>query len=343
MGLHLPPNSSVRGTPVHAIKALFKKHQNVGAIQEEDGSRRNRTCIGALANKVFEPSERTIMEHLAETGFAREHPHPKGSYFSLTDTGEALASAHLWPREPLEKADRMMEKLRAGVGRLNKEGIRRVEEVWILGSYMERRPFVGDIDACFLIANARPDSGKAMESLCSEEPWYKQQQRQRRYVHMEHYDANRILGPRRHPMFEHVEMDQLMLTELPTRCQRVYTADKGWVAEDILDRHPACVTRAGTGRAAITITIDQGTFSNVNNGERQPDKTAHLKTLGMALAKSLDAAPKGSEIASRPTQNGTEATPQGKDARRKANDAGRQETRHPSTAHHERQHHAERR
>jgi len=113
------------------------------------------------------------------------------------------------------------------------------------------------------------------------------------------------------------------------------------MSEDILDRHPACVARAGTGRAAITITIDQGTFSNVNNGERQPDKTAHLKTLGMALAKSLDAAPKGSEIASRPTQNGTEATPQGKDARRKANDAGRQETRHPSTARHERQHHAE--
>lgn len=293
MGLHLPPDATLNTVPVADIQQTLLTQGTLTLGGAPRTSPTQKAMTTTLDTSRWDP-ERQADKHaqaqaLLDTGFATRDPKTP-SLIYMTEEGEALKHAVLRDRVPLEKADAVFETLKGRVKALNEEGINGVDEVWIYGSYMRRDQAVGDIDVAITTKDVLPiqDRAQAIKEKHGQADWYKAaQQKNNGTVTGQDYDAAMLFGHKQHPLLEDGQTTLFTLTSMPVPCQRVYTRENGWQAEPPLDKHPQARDIDPPGRKPkVSITIDQGTFSNANANHRPPSREDTIKSKTRAAARS---------------------------------------------------------
>lgn len=235
MGLHLPPKASLAGVSVRAIKKAAAR----GYTHADDQPAYHALCAQGWAWRNEDGNIVTSPE------------------------GAALGMAHLRNRMPLAKADEAYAVLRTGIDALVAEGLV-TAEVWLFGSYMRREAFVGDIDVG--VGLSYVGSYRDFYAACAERyghtPWHQACVRNRDRWLLTTYASRVVFGDRRPSVFDGVEFDLSQADAgMPVQC--VYTPAQGWNAGPVLAHHPDARGPLAP-RTPITITLDQGTFTNTN-------------------------------------------------------------------------------
>jgi hypothetical protein len=283
MGLHLPPNATLDDMPIGAIQDTLTQHGEY-VLKDHPIDPQARNKVYAINTKKWtqetHPAQLQHSKALISHGFAQTSQKDENT-LHLTPTGEALMNAKLRERVPLEKADAAFERLKQGVEKLTKEGIHKVDEVWIYGSYQRREPSIGDIDVSVTTSLQMDikDRKDAIETVCNNEQWYTNaKDKNFGVVSGQAYDETRVFGARRHPLLEDGQIGTYALRNLHTPVQRVYTHENGWVNEDPLEAHPSYTQpKRDHLLPRVPVTIDQGTFSPNNTSQHPPTREETLK------------------------------------------------------------------